>query len=333
MVVDASVRAGPRRTSLFSCVCFATALFASQPARAQAQPDANRTTPTSSDAEPPEQSEARAAFLRGVTRSSEERWGEALVEFRRAFALVPRPSAAFNVAITLVRLGRHVEAFDALEAYLRIAEGPEESARIAEARRQLESEGRAFATITLRVSPSDARVRVEGRPDARTGATRGLRLDPGTYTLEVSAPGHRPASATWTLRAGESRVESLTLQRITTSTLEVVPSVRDASVRVDGVSYAPGPREVAAGPHEIRVEREGYEPFRRRIVLAPESSLRVDASLSRRSGSFISSPLFWALAGVGVAGVATAVGVAAALTGGPPEFQTSTGIVIQGLSR
>jgi hypothetical protein len=309
--------------------CLAAVLSAGATARAQSDAGASdRAARASTD-----EVEAREAFFRGVARSSEERWGEALVEFRRAFALVRRPSAAFNVAMTLVRLGRHVEAMDALEGYLRIAQGPEEATRIAQAREQLEVERRAFATVTLRVEPGDAVVRVEGRPDAQRGLTRTLRLDPGTYVLDASARGHRGQSVTIAVRAGEARDESLRLSAITTASLEVVPSVQDASVRVDGVAFGRGPRTVAAGPHEVRVERAGYEPFHRRIVLAPESSLRVDAALARRQGSLTSSPLFWALAGVGVAGVASAIGVTAALTGGPPEFPTSTGIVIQGLSR
>lgn len=282
----------------------------------------------------PRASEARGAFERGVALSQEERWGEALEEFRRSMELVERPSTAFNMATTLVRLGRHVEAVRAFERYVQLADPVADAARFASVQEQLVAERAIVATVQLTVEPATAELRVDGRAASETGASRTLTLDPGSHTIELSAPRHRAFSTAFRLTNGERRAIDARLEAVTLATLEVSPSVSSALVTVDGITFGRGPRQVPAGAHEINVTAVGYDRYRRRVTLEPESTLRVDAALQRTVvvRPLHANPVFWAAVGGGVAVVATAVILGVALTTQAPELGTSTGIVIQGLS-
>lgn len=279
--------------------------------------------------------EARAAFERGVSLSQQERWGEALEQFRQSFELVPRPSAAFNIATTLVRLGRHVEAVAAFERYLQIADPSAEGSRYADAQAQLQTERGSIATLELSIDPADAELRIDGQRIADGAAASRVRsVDPGTHTIEASAARHRAFMTTVRVRSGERLPVRVRLEPITTATLEVVSSVPSAAVRVDGAPFGEGPQQVQAGAHEIIVSAPGYQSYRRRVTLAPDSALRVDAALSAASTTrpVYQSPAFWAGVGGGAVAIAGAAVLIALLTAPPPEFQTSTGVVIQGLS-
>lgn len=295
-----------------------------------ARPATQQSTPPND----PRAAEARSAFEQGVAMSQQERWGEALDAFRRSFALVPRPSTAFNMASTLVRLGRHVEAIEAYESYLRIADPTTEAARVRDAQAQLANERTMIATIVLTTTPNAATVRLDGRALEGSFAARELAVDIGEHTIEGAAPHFRSASTRVRVSSGERSEVTLALDPITAAQLEVVPSITAAVVSVDGRPFERGAREITAGPHEIVVTAAGYEPFRRRVTLAPEATLRVDASLTRVAVQrpVYASPLFWAAIAGGAAVITTGVVLGVVLSGPSPEFNTSTGITIQALS-
>jgi|LNFM01.1.fsa_nt_gb hypothetical protein len=279
--------------------------------------------------------EARRAFERAVAFSQEERWGEALEEFRRSMELVERPNAAFNMATTLVRLGRHVEAIAAFERYMEITDRVADAVRVANAQEQITAERAIVATVVLTVDPPQAELRVDGRSRGDvTGATRTISLDPGSHTIELQAPRHRPFSTSFRLTSGERREIAARLVAVTTATLEVSPSVATASVLVDGAPFGRGPQQVPSGPHEIIVTAVGHDRYRRRVTLEPEASLRVDAALQRTviARGLHENPLFWVAVGGGVIAVTTAVVLGVVFGTPQPETMTSTGIVIQGLS-
>jgi len=68
-------------------------------------------------------------------------------------------------------------------------------------------------------------------------------------------------------------------------TLEVSANVAGAEVAIDGRSFGltpRGPIRVAPGPHQIVVEKAGYEPFLERFQVAPGVRLPVRAQLALR---------------------------------------------------
>lgn len=93
--------------------------------------------------------------------------------------------------------------------------------------------------------------------------------------------------------------------------------VEGANISVDRVTRGASPAEVALpeGSHVIRVERDGYEP-QERMVLVHAGSRRV-VELDPLARSPITTK-WWFWAGVGLVVAAGATVVAALLTEGPP---------------
>jgi hypothetical protein len=300
----------------------AFALFASTSALAQSAAPA-----------PSAELEARAAFERGVALSRAERWGEALEDFRRSRALNARPSAAFNVASCLVRLGRAVEAVEAFDDYFRLATDPaQEGPRYAEAQQQLAATRATIATASFTVSPSDAVITIDGVEAPGTGAARSLRLDPRSHRVVVSAPRHEPFSATVAPRQGERLSLVASLRRITIATITVTATPATATLTVDGVAASLGrPLSLSEGRHGLRLAAPEHEPSERWVQLSSgeTSTLHVDLP-GARAPSALRSPWLWTGVGVAVAGIAaTAIyfAIPAPLYGG------TTNTVIQGLGR
>lgn len=135
--------------------------------------------------------EARSLFRRGIDLTRQERWSEALAHFSQSRELVERPNTVLNIAACLQRLGRMVEAIDALEAYLEIAEPTDEARRSAAAQMMVEVRERV-ARLSLTVTPAEATVFVDDRRLLGAGSTREVALDPGQHVVRITAAGHEP---------------------------------------------------------------------------------------------------------------------------------------------
>src|SRR5687768_13972224 len=118
--------------------------------------------------------EARALFERGVTLADQELWAEAADAFRSSLAIVWRPNTLYNLGNALYRTGRHSEAIEVFEEYLRVSDTARDAARRTEAQRMLGISRRSVVTLTLRVAPATARVTVDGALVEGEGTVRRL---------------------------------------------------------------------------------------------------------------------------------------------------------------
>jgi len=161
----------------------------------------------------PEQ--ARELFVQGVQASQEDRWADAVELFRRSRAILERPSAVFNTAVALSRIGRVVEALEDCERYLELADESDrsEAERYGQARLLLEELQTRVATLTLTVEPADAELEIDGRPREGTGAERSVRLDPGEHAVELRAHGFELHRFEVTLAPGARQTRAVELQR------------------------------------------------------------------------------------------------------------------------
>ena len=193
---------------------------------------------------------ARALFERGLAAAESGAHPDALVHFEQSFALVPRASTAFNVAIQYARLGRPTAALRALDD-LDDLDPTELDRREADAlRARLRS---ALATLVVRI-PDEASLLVDGALVEGRGAERTLVLDPGTHRLEARAEGRLPLRREVTLLEGVTAEESFQL-------IAVTPSA---------VAYAEEPLE----------RSELAPPRARRIALAVSAILLIGAVIA-----------------------------------------------------
>lgn len=143
------------------------------------------------------------------------------------------------------------------------------------------------ARLVVTADPPSARLTVTTGEDARvvaSGAADGqaVTLPPGTYALAVSHPDCPDAwSQSATLEAGEERSYAPTICR-GEGRLVVRSNVSEDRVRIDGVdvgSTGATPRVLRAGAHEVRVEKEGFEPWGGEVRIEPGGELTLHAEL------------------------------------------------------
>jgi hypothetical protein len=132
---------------------------------------------------------AHAHFDKGLAASNDQRFGDAAVEFEKAYELFPDFRVLYNIGKVRVALGRSAEAVDAFEAYL--AKG---GAEVAEERQQelrdaIATQMSHVATLAIRVSPDGAELRVDGKLVGLAPLPAPLRLTEGKHTVEAMLPG------------------------------------------------------------------------------------------------------------------------------------------------
>lgn len=132
---------------------------------------------------------AHEHFDKGLTAWNDQRFGEAIGEFEKAFELWPDYRVLYNIGKVRVALGRSVEAVDAFETYL--AQGGDELAqdRKQEVRDAIAAQMSHIATLDVKVSIEGAEVRIDGKLIGRSPLAGALRITEGKHTLEALSPG------------------------------------------------------------------------------------------------------------------------------------------------
>lgn len=279
--------------------------------------------------------EAQRLFERGVELADADRWGESAEYFRRARAIVERPSIVCNLGIALHHLG---EATDATEALLRcraLADadprwGAANAALVERAGHFLDELSPAVVHLRVTVEPADVVLEIDGEVVPGDGRERVLELDPGRHVLTARTEGYVAHREEISLLSGTDEERALRLEPLPARAATLVVEAGSAApITIDGVMLGEGRVEAsfAAGAHEIRVD--GPEPFERTVTLAEGERMVVDA---RGGGTPIEEePAFW----IAIAGGALLVvgGVVLAVVLSQPtdpfrDYQGTTGVVL-----
>jgi hypothetical protein len=162
-------------------------------------------------AEEPRVEEARERFRRGIGFYQEGDYRLALIEFERAYELVPSYRVLFNIGQVAISLGQFARARIALERYLGEGGAGIDDARRESVQRDLEMLGRRTATIELRAVSPEAEVLIDDRPlaDYRVGDT--IVLDAGEHRVRVVQKKYLPGERRFTLAGGENLVLAIEL--------------------------------------------------------------------------------------------------------------------------
>jgi hypothetical protein len=149
--------------------------------------------------------------------------------------------------------------------------------------------------------------------------------------ITLRRAGHADAVVRKSYTAGARQRLDLRLERLP-ATLAVSANVDGALVRVSDVDVGPVPVEVLrpAGSYQVRVAKEGFEPYETSVSVRAGEQSALSAKLVPESQALTSKWWFWAGA---AAVVATGVIVTYALTRPEPEPPPydggSTGWVVQ----
>lgn len=189
----------------------------SAPARgANAQP-ATETQATSGAEGKPATSESGVAAAKdnyeaGVKAYQNGRHEDAIRFFSEADRLAPSAPLSFNIARVYEKMGNGAQAFRYYRDYLRRAPGAANAADVREIVKKYQAElaSRGRQQLCVLSTPSGARALVNGKVVGATPWTG--ELEPGTYRIELTAPGYAPAVREVTLTLDEARDELVTLE-------------------------------------------------------------------------------------------------------------------------
>lgn len=134
--------------------------------------------------------------------ASEGRFAEACPMFEESQRLEPAIGTQFNLADCYEKTGRPATALSLFREVSRIGQmtGNQERKKTADGR--ISTLERAVPRIRIaklaQPIPKDVDARIDGKIVARDDLVKGLAVDPGQHTIELSAAGHRPWTSTVT---------------------------------------------------------------------------------------------------------------------------------------
>lgn len=260
-----------------SFVVAASLCAALAPARATAQ-SRPATTPV---AQPVAPNPARDAFDEGVRALDESRFSNAATAFERSFQLAPVPAVLFNLAFAYRGLGRLRDAIQALERFV-AQPGNASPDRITAARSEIALLRAALGRLRVVVSPSDARVSIDGREAQRE---RGAFLvDPGARVIDVALDGYRAFRRELTVVPGDNDELRIELALVDDAAhLRIEPSIPTARIVLDGTFVGTGmvDRPVRAGTHVVEITATDHATVRREVRVGGTGLVRVDVPMIR----------------------------------------------------
>ncbi|MDI7266704.1 MAG: PEGA domain-containing protein [Myxococcota bacterium] len=234
--------------------------------------------------------EAGRLFQQGVAAIERDDYASALVAFRRAYDLAPRPKILFNIAMCHQALSQLPEALAAFRRFL-TESGPDDppEMRVRAERAIAELEG-SLGRVAIAVDREGARILLDGSDVAISPLRDPLDVGPGAHVLEARLEGFRDARATFDIMAGESTTVELHLEPVAAPLL---PRGSTVPPEGNGIAGVPGP-----------IAPENQLGDAQPVAVQPEES-----PPDEDDEGVLSSWWFWTVVGVVAAGGATTAAV------------------------
>ena len=157
--------------------------------------------------------EAKQRFDRGLDLYSEGEYPLALIEFTRAYELVPNYRVLYNIAQVGIQLGQYANARRALEEYVQKGGDTLSADRRAGVTRDLEMLERRTAFIEIKVNVVGAEVLVDDVVVGKSPLSPSLLVDAGVHRISVRHSGYQLRVSRVTLAGGDRQALALTLDK------------------------------------------------------------------------------------------------------------------------
>ena len=140
------------------------------------------------------QHEAEAIFAEGNTLFAEQSHAAALDKYRAALAIWDHPLIRFNLAVTLIRLDRVLEAADDLERALRFGAAPFKPELYEQALDYQRLLAGRIGTLSVSCDQPDARVQLDGKSWLACPGQKTERTLVGEHTVVAERRGYLTSS-------------------------------------------------------------------------------------------------------------------------------------------
>jgi PEGA domain len=207
--------------------------------------------------------EAHDRFDRGLALFDKGDNAGALVEFQRAYQLVENVVVLFNIGLVFARMGRAVEATEALDNVLG-QPGTLSPERLALARRVRDEQALRIAAVAIAANITGARIEVDGIDAGTTPLVRPLRILSGTHVISAEAAGFLPERKAIAIAGGDVQEVRFNLVAAQGRLAHLVVNTHlpGASLLLDNQLIGTTPLNasisVAPGTHSVELQRNGY---------------------------------------------------------------------------
>jgi len=156
---------------------------------------------------------AKQRFDRGLDLHSEGEYPLALIEFTRAYELVPNYRVLYNIAQVGIQLGQYANARRALEEYVQKGADTLSEDRRAGVARDLQMLERRTAFLEIKVNVAGAEVLVDDLVVGKSPLAPDLLVDAGVHRISVRHTGYQQRMSRVTLAGGDRQALALTLEK------------------------------------------------------------------------------------------------------------------------
>lgn len=140
---------------------------------------------------------------KGVKLFQDKNFEAAIVEFRAAYNVRPKASPLVNISLCYKSLFDYPKAIAALEEALAKHSDTMDEATKKAAESAITEMRDLLAYVTLKVTPKEATISIDGEDQPASITEKPVPLGPGPHRISARADGHATAEQTITLASGE----------------------------------------------------------------------------------------------------------------------------------
>jgi len=190
-----------------------------------AAPTARAASPAGEDAR---EVEAREHFRRGIEFFNQADYTLALIEFDRAYELVPTYRVLFNIGQVNFQLNNYARSLAAFRRYLLDGGADVSPDRRAAVEADIASLLKRVASVHVTTNVEGVEVHVDDTPVGKTPLVEPVLVDAGQHILRFSAPGYETQSRTVVL-AGRDKIDLATVMKKQTVVVVTPQSIMPSS--------------------------------------------------------------------------------------------------------
>lgn len=187
---------------------------------AHAVAHADSATPWADGIPHEQQAQANEVFAQANQLFAKQAYTEALGKYEAAIARWDHPMIRFNMAVTLIRLDRYLQAADALDKALHYGAAPFTPELYQQAMDYQKLVAGRVAWIEPSCRQPGARVAIDGKPVFNCPATQRIRVLAGEHQIVAEAEGYMPLTRRVVVAGGATARVPLDLIPVDSVTLE-----------------------------------------------------------------------------------------------------------------